>query len=394
MRNKGMIFLFLLLMAVAPIFTGNEKSQNIYVVPIPADKLPWPHQRPDMTQVEYEEMINNLYIINNFGLYAASENLSEVYLHDALDIALPNGTELYSVESGYVKAVLQDRPGYGAIVIGDTEDDRSGVGWMYVHTNKFQFQVGDHVNQGDYIANVFFIGTPHVHFGQIFADSGSWEDIDNWNSLHPDRYFDYIDTEPPTIVTPFYYFKNNTDIMIQNTGSPLIVSGDVDIVVPMRDGGEIAHSKPDGFGDRLCVARIEYSISGSSAVPVYKNSFDFTKTILTWADEKVRDRALVVNKHYKLFFSQLPSDFSNKTLSYYIITNTPGTAIQNDPKFIDCSDNGFAWNTAEKDELGNPRFPDGVYTITVTAYDSIGNRSTVSDIVRVRNTGKKLHIPR
>jgi len=356
--------------------------------------LPWPHHRPDMTQAEYDDLINNLYIINNFGQYAATADASEVYFHDGLDISLPNGTKLYAVESGYVKTVRTSNTGYGVIVIGDTEGDLPGVGWMYVHTGNFQFRTGDYVKKGDFLAVVAFAGTQHVHFGRIYVDSGPWEDSDNWNPLHPDRYFVYNDQEPPTITTPFHYFKNNTDIMIKDSGFPLVISGDVDIVVPMRDGGEFAHSKPAGYGDQLCVTRIEYEISGSSAVPVYKKSFDFTKMILPWSGPLARDRVFVVYKHYMLFNSQTPSVYADRLPEYYIITNTPGTASPVEPKFIDCSDGDFAWNTAEKDERGNPRFPDGVYIISVIAYDFIGNHSSVSDTVQVRNKGKKTYISR
>jgi hypothetical protein len=254
----------------------------------------------------------------------------------------------------------------------------------------FQFLVGDHVNQGDYIADIYFEGLDHVHFGRIFVEDGRWDDYYNWNSVHPDRYFIYEDTQPPVIRVPFYYFRNNSDRLFKNgaAGTLPIVRGDVDIVVGMRDPGEFAHSKESGFGDRLCVARIEYEISGETAPPVYKKSFDFTKMILNNGGELGKERVFTLFKHYKLFHQQIGYDFWNKTFSYYIITNAPEPAAADELQKIDIAYQNLAWNTAELDESGNRRFPDGLYIITVIAYDALGNSSSASDAVLVGNKKK------
>lgn len=384
--KKKLVFLILLLTAPAFLLMG----KNVYVVTLPEGKLPWPHHRPDMTQSEYDDLLKNLWIINNFGQYQASEDKSLVYFHDGLDIVLDNGTKLYAVESGHVKDIYYDTSGYGYIVIGDSEGDQPGNAWMYVHVTNFQFLVGDHVNQGDYIADIYFEGLDHVHFGKIFVEDGRWDDYYNWNSVHPDRYFIYEDTQPPVIKVPFYYFRNNSDRFFRNgaAGKPPVVRGDVDIVVGMRDPGEFAHDKESGFGDRLCVARIEYEISGETTLPVYKKSFDFTKMILNNGGELGKERVFTLFKHYKLFHQQIDYDFWDKTFSYYIITNAPETAATDELQKIDIAYQNLSWNTAELDESGNPRFPDGLYIITVIAYDAVGNSSSASDAVLVGNKKK------
>jgi hypothetical protein len=384
--KKKLVFFILLLTAHAFLLMG----KNEYVVTLPEGKLPWPHHRPDMTRSEYDDLLKNLWIINNFGQYQALEDKSLVYFHDGLDIVLDNGTKIYAVESGYVKDIYNETSGYGYIVIGESEGDQPGNAWMYVHVTNFQFLVGDHVDQGDYIADIYFEGLEHMHFGKIFVEDNRWDDYYNWNCVHPDRYFIYKDMHPPIIKVPFYYFKNNSNRLFNNdtTGKLPTLQGDVDIVVGMRDPGEFAHSKENGFGDRLCVARIEYEIASETTLPVYKKSFDFTKMILNNGDAMGEERVFTVFKHYKLFNNQIGYDFWNKTFSYYIITNAPETAETGELQKIDIAQGNLAWNTAELDESGNPRFPNGLYIITVIAYDALGNSSSASDIVLVGNKKK------
>lgn len=367
-----------------PVFT----VFSIFILLVPFQRgsegiLPWPHQRPDISQAEYDDLIEDLWIINNYGQYQASEDKSLVYFHDGLDIVLDNGTNLYAVESGYVKSIVD--PQY--IIIGDTEADSPGNGWIYAHVNNFRFQEGDYVEQGEYIADVFFEGLPHVHLGRIYLESGSWEDHENINYIHPDKYFYYKDTQPPVIKTPFYYFRNNSDELIENV-KPTIIWGDIDIVVGIRDPGEFAHSKESGFGDRLCITRIEYEITGENIQPVYKKSFDFREIIISHKSGATlgRERVFTVFKHYKIFHPVIDSAFWDKTFSYYIITNTDGTG---EFGIIDISAKDYAWNTAEVDASGNPKFPDGLYSITVTAYDFLGNCSKAMDTVRVGNVKKR-----
>lgn len=358
-----------------------DYDDHTYDIILPEGKLPWPHQRPNMSQAEFDDLIKDLWIINNYGQYQASEDKSSVYFHDGLDIVLDNGTQLYAVESGYVKSIEDNQ----YIIIEDTEGDNPGNGWMYAHVNNFQFQEGDYVSQGDYIADVFFEGLPHVHLGRIYLENGSWKDYTNINYIHPDKYFYYVDAEPPVIKKLFYFFQNNTDELLENT-SPTVVWGEVDIVVGVRDPGEFAHSKTTGFGDRLCIARIEYEITSKSIQPVRKKSFDFTKIIINNMEWPGRERVFTVYKHYKIFHPVIDNTFWDKTFSYYVITNTDGTGEFGK---VDISARDYAWNTAEVDVSGNPKFPDGLYSITITAYDFLGNYSRATDTVRVRNSKKR-----
>ena len=351
-------------------------DDNIYTVTIPPGKLAWPHHRPDMTQAEYDDLLENLWIINNFGLYQAADDRSMYYFHSGLDLVLENSTKIYAIESGYVKYI---RNGV-SITIGETVGENSGYGWAYVHVNNHQYDVGDFVRQGAYIADVYFEGLPHLHLSRVYHPTdGTWGNYWETHYFHPDVFFIYEDTQPPVIERPFYYFHNDSDEMFTSEDTT-IVWGDVDIVVGMRDPGEFAHSKSNGFGDRLCVTQVEYEIHGAGIESVHMKSFDFTKIIIMATQNFRDDRLFTVFKHHSIFY---PTGMSgDKISSHYIITNTDGTG---EFGILNTSAEDNAWNTAALDESGNRMFPNGLYMIIVTAYDARGNSSQANEIVRVMN---------
>jgi hypothetical protein len=376
---KRVLFCVILLILLFGLVAWRGNIHREYNDSLPKEKLPWPHQKPGLSMSEYEKLIDNLWIINNYGLYQASEDKSVAYFHSGLDIVLANGTKLYALESGYVKAAVENKH----VIIGNTAGNNPGVGWDYVHVANFQFQKGDYVNQGEYIADVMFDGLSHLHLMKVYVESGSWEYYENINCIHPDKDFFYIDSEPPIIKKPFYYFRNNTDILFKNT-HPTVVHGDIDIVVALRDPGEFAHSKRDGFGDRLCVAKIEYDIYGETSQPVHRKSFDFTKIVVNNFEDLAKERVWTVFKHYTVLRQGTIS--GDKTFCYYIITNTDGTG---EFQKIDISAGEYGWDTEALDRSGKRLFPDGLYFITVTAYDFLGNISVANDTVTVLNDEKK-----
>lgn len=367
----------------SPSSPDAQVSSSIYVTPPPAGKLPWPQHNPKFTKAEYDAMMDSLFIINNFGQYQGDSSRNFVYFHDGLDVVLPNGTKIYAVDSGYVKTIFYGGEYYQMIVIGNTPGSEPGSGWAYAHTNNFQVKVGDKVSQGQYIADIHFMGVPHVHLNRTFLASGSWDNISNLRTVQSDSYFAYKDTDPPVIESGFRYYRNNSDSLL-GVGSSAVVSGAVDIVVGMRERGYYAHSKGGvvyaGFGDRLCVSRIEYYIEGEGGHLFHYNSFNFSTMILgQFAD--ALDRFYTVYKHYYLVHPGGPTVW-DKIFSYYIITNTSGAKEAGE---INPSDRNFSWNTASTDTDGTPVFPDGKYTVTVKAYDAAGNAASASEWVWVDN---------
>ncbi len=355
---------------------------------LPPGKLPWPHQRPGMTQAEYESFINKLWIYDNFGACHMYKAKNFINFHDGIDIMLPDRTLLYAVDSGWVKAAFGGG-GYG-IYIGDTPGiETPGYGWEYGHTEYFKVKAGDYVNQGDPVCEVA-LNQGHIHLSRVRVSSGSWKK-ENVEYLDPDKYFVYKDTIAPEVVTPFFYFKNDSDIPFDN-GSPPSVFGDVDIVVPMRDHAEASLSGPYHYP--WSVARIEYEISGEHIQPVTLKSIDFTKMVFAgWTGSFYYQSVFAFHKpHYLPIFGKrgLDYDTPEPNFHYYIITNTDGTGEFGTINVYDhcLLYQSYAWNTSALDEQGNRKFPDGLYTITVAAYDFKGNKTVAQDMVRVENVKK------
>ncbi len=349
-------------------------------------KLPWPHQPPGLSPEEIAQLNRDVWVINNNPLYQGDEAGSWSYFHGGLDVMLTNGTPIYAMKAGWVKAIV-----YSGIVVADEPGDQPAFGWSYAHVTNFQAQVGDFVAQGTLLGQVSFEEASHIHLDKVFSEGPYWP---SWRyTCFPDDHFTFADQEPPTIQTPFYFCENNSDnrLLPQRDGR-MVVRGDTDIVVAMHDGGEFAHSHDgNAFGDRLAVTRILYSIgpaTGTGTPTRHFSSFDFrnlrVKNGIEYAARDYNTRLVrTVYKHYRVFGSQTPGDHSS---SYYIISNCPGDAPPVEPAlaFTNC-----CWQTAACDEdTGRPLYPDGEYIIEVIAFDSLGNSTNQSMTVTVDNAGR------
>jgi len=345
-------------------------------------KLPWPQHNPSFSKTQYDSMMTNLWIINNFGQYQGGETKESMYFHNGLDIVLPNGTPLFAVDSGTVRAIEGTDPSYSWIVIEDS--DRPGYGWLYAHVYYFKVEVGDHVPQGTYVADVnFVVGLGHVHFSRVCLEpGGSWDSSYDMYRIQPDDYFTYTDTQPPVFEGFLFYFHNNSDSLFQKEVQTTIW-GDVDIVIGIREEGE--YSQSYNREGRLCITRIEYEISGEQISTVHKKSFDFSKLILQRLPGSEEMLVSTVYKFWHLIGTELSPYWF---YSYYVITNCDGMG---EFGLVDPADQNYAWNTAAKDSNGDPLFPDGEYLLTVTAYDFNGNHSSISETVHLANAQ---HSPR
>jgi hypothetical protein len=215
------------------------------------EPLPWPHQAPGLTPQQIDVLIQQLWIINDFPLYQSGQAGEHRYFHAGLDIVLDNGTAIYAMKDGWVKST-----DYSTIAIADAPGNAPSYGWEYTHLSNFQVQVGDFVTSGTFIGEVDFNGLPHIHLSKVFSQGDYW----GWRRYMcmPNGHFSYIDEEPPIIDTPFYFFENNSDTEIEPDGTgSVVLSGQVDIVVPMREQGLYARDNDSGFGDRLGITKIE-----------------------------------------------------------------------------------------------------------------------------------------
>jgi hypothetical protein len=314
-----------------------------------------------------------------------------MYFHSGLDIMLPNGTPMYAIESGYVKYIHYDLTGYAFIIIGDTPGTEPGNAWSYGHVNNFHHQEGDYVQRGEQIAEIFFKGLEHIHLGKIYSETGLWDSNSGYYHINPYPYFIYQDTEPPTIQAPLFYFKNNSDTFFA-PDAPTVVYGAVDIVAGIRDGGEYAHYKSGLYGDRLCVAQLEYEIYSDRTGASYRKSFDFRKLIIKNLSSYNSSQVSTIFKAPWLLediaVTQDGSLTGDKFYSFYILTNCPIEGFE-DAWRVNPDYSQLSWDTLALDGNGNRLFPNGLYRITVKAIDFAGNSSTVSDEVMVLNRKKK-----
>lgn len=363
----------------------------VYRVAPPEGKLPWPHHDPDWDQARYDEMIRDLWVINNYGLYQGGAHRNSLYLHDALDVVLPNGTPIFAVEMGVVRANIGGDEHYRTLLIEDL--DRPGRGWGYTHVYHFTVQPGDTVHQGTRIGSVHFLGLEHIHLWRVHRrEGGSWSATEDLVSVHPDSFFVYIDTEPPVFEGRFRYVRARTDSAFLAPGPdvPVTVSGDVNIVVGLRDAGEWTRStSPVGgdptYGDRHAPTRVEYDIAGSDGVIVSGVAFDLSQLRIPYLPFPIQraDLTLSLYQHYESVNPPAPPPGNNnQRFSYFILTNSDG---RDETRELRVAERQRAWRTAETGPDGARRFPDGEYTVTVRAYDSKGNMASRTEPVLVSN---------
>jgi hypothetical protein len=288
------------------------------------------------------------------------------------------------MKDGWVKST-----DYSTITIADAPGNAPSYGWEYTHLSNFQIQVGDFVTSGTFIGEVDFDGLPHIHLSKVFSQGDYWG---WWRYMcMPNGHFSYIDEDPPVINTPFYFFENNSDTEIEPDGTgSVVLSGQVDIVVPMREQGLYARSSswPGWPTDRLAVTKIEYEIRPTGSAPgsgQMFQSFDFN-------DIKIKSNALdagynaeltrLVYEHWAFVEGERTGSDWDKCFSYYIITNCSG---EQSPQEINISDQDYCWDTTALGQDGRHLFGNGAYDIIVTGYDFRGHSSTQAMTVEVDN---------
>ena len=389
MNRWAFIFLLLLFSTFScndddnsPSGNGSDIEQEfpiVYQAILPDSILPWPHHDPVISQGEYEQLIDDIFIINNYGQYQCGGTKESCYFHDGLDVVLKNGTPVFAVEAGTVKAEIGGNEFYRTLIVEDA--DEPGMAWAYTHIFFFAPKRGDELEQGQYIGRVNFQGVEHIHLSRIrLVDGGSWDNYSDLMHVYPGDMFEYEDESAPIIETPFLFYENNSDKRFEH-GLIDTVFGEVDIVARVRDIGKYANGDVGGgniWGDRLCVNQIHYKIYKDSEEILHRPSFDFTKMEFRFSQERWREVDVVFKHHLVADSNHI--NF-NRFFSNYIITN----ARDNLEGEINIEDAMNSWDTQATNELGEPVFPDGLYEIEVSAWDSHGNHSSASSSVFVKN---------
>lgn len=89
--------------------------------------------------------------------------------HHGVDVAAPEGAGIRAAREGVV-TFAGERRGYGKVIEIDHGD---GMSTLYAHASALNAKAGDHVNEGDIIAEVGSTGRstgPHLHFEVRHAD--------------------------------------------------------------------------------------------------------------------------------------------------------------------------------------------------------------------------------
>ena len=305
---------------------------------------------------------------NNYGEF--QDYGTGPYYHPGIDILQLFGTPVYAVKSGIVKAVLTTSAQYHwRVAIGDSAGSGWCDGWLYAHLDQstIQVQVGDTVQEGDYLGDLIYwpvAGFHHLHFVKIRNQGTTWSA--DWlfigNPL--DELVPIDEPDPPVFEnvqagTKFAFCRNNTHDYF-NPGTP--ISGEVDVIAKIYDQVNNTHWKLNPY-------RVEYSVFNDSVSYGPITSFTFTDTLF-W-DRNVD----VIYQNDATYQTQGDYDYRN---FYFIVTNTNGDSI------IESSDKNYSWNTAD--------FPNATYWVKVTAFDSFGHVTSDSMQVQVENyfqlTGK------
>lgn len=336
-----------------------------YVVTLPEGKLPYPHHNPDYTEAEYNDMMENLWVIDNYGDYVADSTRSR--LSSGFAIYVGENKPLYSITAGTVKSVQKQSVNGAHLVIEDYENP--GYGWVY------RFVKGITVSVGNLIPAGFKIGEVNNEYNGIYSIERAFSYSNNnwlrgdWVYKIPDEFFIYEDTKNPQI-SGIHFFVENTDIRFDGD-----LSGNIDIIVNIKDLGDYASEKlplDPLFNNNVSVSKIEYSIKYDlTGEIIFSEIIDFRELNLNLTDQ------IYMPWQVGLKRDDLIKDFIyHKSLIISNFKRINGRAVL---------DNNFTWDTTELDAQGKRKYRNGMFIITVRVWDYRGNSATASAYKYVYN---------
>jgi hypothetical protein len=315
---------------------GATTLAAVALLTLSAQAIPWFFAPTN----QHGSLGNNYDEFQNYG--------SSPYFHDGIDaMSGAGGVDVFSVSDGWM---THESPGtmYGGLMIGD-QYIAGGTGWLYWHmpNSTYPFNVGDHINVGDFIGDVATWSVAsfhHVHFNHVVGTGGlpwSWyASIDNpLDFMEPNS-----EPQTPTIYNAvganlLAFCVNNTSTYV-NANS---LTGDVDII--SKIGDKIWNNTWE-----VVPYRISYTIAGGSITDT-RQAFVFNGALPAAATVTG-----VVYKDDGTCNSEGNYDFRN---FFFILTNN------DDDSLIETTDNAGKWHTAG--------YPAGPYTVTVQAWDRGGN---------------------
>jgi murein DD-endopeptidase MepM/ murein hydrolase activator NlpD len=354
----------------------HTKTENLRKSDTGYEPIPWPFYPFDSTRTAW----------NHYEQHMGHGSGDWSYLHQGYDIITPIGENTFAVKSGVVKLVLTiGGASYWRIAISDSQQAGYSDGWLYAHLieNTIQFDVGDTVQQHDYLGDIVEWTSQwgHIHFVEI-RDSGLvWFYEDNeWGiNFNPLLALTPVDDIIPPVIenvfpnSKFAFCTNETSNYLE----PDSLFGEIDIIVKVVDYIGDSEWQQPAFETYYWIKRTEDDeiIQERTHGHILNHKYDM------YNSGYYEPYAVVLYKRDNLLPS--PPWMNPERNFYHILTHSKGDSL------IDPSDTQLAFNTAG--------YKDGQYRIYVEAFDVNGNSVLDSmdvffknGIVNVSETDKPL----
>jgi hypothetical protein len=255
--------------------------------------------------------------------------------HQGIDISAPDGTAVYAVRDGVVRTVTPDWV---------EVDSDGGSAFQYWHIAS-TVRVGDHVQAQQDVVGHILKGSKHVHLTEM-------QDGKAVNPLAPGHIGPYEDTTTPTV--------GEISFRTSDTGAELLpeyLHGSVELVAAASDTPAIP--VPGQWnGLPVTPAKLSFRVtaypSDARTVPE-TTAMDVTRELPGTSDMW---HTYARGTHMNMVQMGVHRYWYNPGV--YLFKLTPSN-----------------WNTRS--------VKDGVYRITVTAWDTAGNHSSANRIIQVHN---------
>jgi murein DD-endopeptidase MepM/ murein hydrolase activator NlpD len=255
--------------------------------------------------------------------------------HQGIDISAPDGTAVYPVRSGVVRIVTHE------VIHVDSGD---GGAFLYWHINS-RVRVGDRVEARETVVGHILRGSGHVHLTHL-------EDGKAVNPLAPGHIGPYADSTTPRVDAITFRSSDTAPDLL-----PEYLRGRVEMVAAASD--QHAMPVPGKWNGMLVTpARLTFRIETFPTRQVVipeTTAMDVSRTLPATSD---------------MWHTYARGSHQNMVqMAFHRYWYQPGAYLfKLTPTLFDTR-----------------RLKDGVYQVTVTAWDTAGNHSSTSQIINVHN---------
>lgn len=358
---------------------GNIKSQQVLAektYPTFKDAKPLPKGTKEYAPIPWPffpfDSIHKVW--NHYEQHMGNGTEDYGYLHQGLDIEVPDNEPTYAVEEGWVKLVLTlGGDVYWRAAVAPEQVSGYSDGWLYAHLveSSIVVEVGDYVELHDYLGDIIHWSADwgHIHFVNIHDHGDVWYyDDDEWG----------INFNPLLAITPLgddvaplieSYSSNSKFGFCENETSNYLdaenLTGDVDIIAKISDYH--ANSEWEQPAYRTYYWITNPSTNDTLVQKILSNILDHPYEM--YSGNYYEPYAEIFYKKDYLHPSPPWMDWNRDY--WQILTNNNGDSI------ADPSEGQLALNTAE--------YLDGNYRLFVEAWDEAGNMAIDSQNIVFTN---------